>query len=1580
MRELSQSQTMNPIILATRRPIATSMLFLAIALLGIFSWFRLPVELLPSFSGDKLFVQFYRPGSDPDIVENEILIPLESRIEQLPGIRTTWGEVSGSMGSLNIEFDPDSDHRIRELELQQIAAGLTRTQPEGTQIRVSSQNTDNISRFVLALQVIGGDDKDFLRNFVEQRVVGQVEAVSGVSLVSVFGGARREVAIWVDAERCAQLGIRVSQVQEAVRNAVGDINFIGTAEHRQQRITVNLDNRIESLEALKSVRITEHMPTLLGHVARVEIAPRPKSSVSRVNGQASVSMVVYQDQGANLVALGDKLRDKIEVLREQLKPFGVELLISFDASAKVDEQLTLLKQLALSGFLIALLVLFLFLRQIRAILVVAISVPVSMLAAGALLFLGGYSLNLITLFGLVIGVGMLVDNSIVVYEAVLRNLEKGIDAEQASALGIKTTLRAILAASATNAIVFLPLMFLQDIPVSVVALLKNIVPAILFPLVASLLVAVGLVPLLTQRLAAPAAQSKLKEQAALKKRLKGARQPKLAKELLGAALKQALRRPSSWVMGTTIAVILTVVIGLPWVMIQTIAKPPTEASQIRYEVEFDSSGSIEAAGLVFEKLERAMLGQPGVLRVESTFQEEQGTLVVDIKPPDQRPVDVNAATIRARIEAVVSDTPNIQGKPLSSNSNANQSGTEVDALGNEVARVAISGPDMAELHRMAKELQERLQAIPQIGSVNVRSRKSIEELHVTPDSLSLYTHQMYYEQAFQIISSIGREGQNMRFGYNLPDGQVLPVVIRRINDEEISAIDNIKMLDVVTPEATIAFSELVELEKVIPPTTITHQNGKREISVYYRLVDDAPMTGPLRQGLDKQIEQVIHATYLPADYTISSLGGSESIDWFNVAVIPILFLLFALLAMTFESLTLPLLVLCSVPLTILGAVWALLLGGFGADMMAIVGVVVLFGLTVNPAILLVDRMQQGVYSKGLTSGSAALAAVKERVRPVLMTSCTTIAGLWPLAIAQGQELEIWPPFATVIIGGLITATLLTLFIIPIGFLGLHKVDSLAKQLGIWKVMTIAGATALVILPLNITGVIISPIWLLLATFGLFAMVFWLFVKVCITSKVIELDQTNISIETRHLSKIYGRAGALTRVWHRYQNFKGQFNQSNAEQRQQLLLFAALSSAMLYLGFSLQGALWVIGFTFAGVYFVAKFTSTILHWLLPSVSSFAGKGAFLVPWLAVATLLVSRILLPLSQNQATQLSPVTLAVVAVFLLMIQRARKTADLIAQGELESTVTFGRFKVIKNWWRKFSFERFAWGVQKSGFTALGSLNFKAKAGMIGILGPNGAGKTTLFRTLAGILTPTVGTIYYGGVDKRILGKRLSRYIGFLPQEFGLPEHMTGRDYLDYFAILHELGDKAERDATVQKLLADVGLSDKQNEQIKGYSGGMKQRLAVAQTLLTQPSIIIVDEPTAGLDPKERIRFRNLLSKLAKDRIVLFSTHVIEDVAASCERVVVLKRGCVVYDGDPRALAQLAQNKVWRLCLGVDEASEIEQQYNVISQSANLDNTVNLRVLAQDKPHDAAQVTDSTLEDGYFELFTKREQEAVNG
>jgi multidrug efflux pump subunit AcrB/ABC-type multidrug transport system ATPase subunit len=1568
--------------LPIRRPVGTAMLFLGIALVGVIAWVRIPVELLPAVSGDQLYVAFARPGSEPEVVEREILLPLEARVRELAGVEETWGEVHGSNGTYRVRFSPSADVQVRELELRRVAADLARSQPRGTFLEVQSEDTNRFSRFAMFVQVSGLASRNALLDLVRERIEPRLAAVPGVAQVVSGGASPREMTVWIDPDRCAALDVQPQDVVAMLARSVQGLRYLGSAHDESGRTAVLLDGRPAGPVSLAHLRVDPLRPVLLHHVADVELGTGKEEMLFRVDGKPTVGIVLFLDEGVNLVRLGRALRARLDELREEFRPSGIDFLVNFDAAELVEDQLADLKGLALSGFAIALVVLFLFLREWRGVAVVALAVPASLLSALALLYFAGQSINLITIFGLAVGIGMLVDNSIVVYEVVQRQLERGVDPDLAAERGVSRTVRAIVSSTVANGIVFLPIVFVDFESTVVRSLLLVLALAMLLPMAGSVLVAVTLVPLLARRLAAPAASARIAARRRRRESL-SLTPPDRSRELFSGLLTVALRRPAVWLTGVVAAVLVTVVVAVPWVAVGTAGQEPAEGDAVRLSIELDGGSSLEQAAGSFERLERAAGAIQGVERVESMVREDGGALTVHLLPEAERPEDVDAERVRSVVRDAARD---LDGVTVTTDAGEGGGGEALsEVLGGSPAAAVLSGPDAAQLGLLARELVSQLESMPEVERAWTDSRRGLEELRVLPDDPRLAAYGLTADQVVPALGVIRREGLEMQVGFTLPDGREIPLAVRRRPGSLRRASDDLALLRLATPAGVLPLSALADLRRVPAPETIRHHDGRRELEVHYLLGSDAPRTGPARQRLEREIRTAIQQVHRPADYTVETPGADEGFSWFRTVLIPVLLLLFAVLAVTFESLTLPLLVLVALPLTVLGAVWGLLFNGQPADTMALVGALALIGVTVNPAILLVDRMQQRAWQGRLSPGAAALAAVRERVRPVLMTSATALAGLWPLAIATGAENEIWPPFATVMMGGLATSTLLTLLVVPVGFVFLNRLDRLFGRLGPWVVIAWGLATTAVMVPLVRVGWIATMRWQLLTTALVAALLLGVLVLVFRRPERPEprSEDGPPPLEVRYLHKIYGRPGPVGRAWRAPERFVAEarrrglpvFQSWMAEER--LLPLLVVVSGVVVLATRVNTPFWRIVYALAAAAAGVRLLQQIRRARgrvdeagRARAGGVEGVLAAVLPWLALGTVAFELLVAPWLAGERVRLPWPVLATLALLLLVIQLGRRTALALSRGELEPRVAAGRLRWIRSAWHASSRRMFGFDLPREQVHAVRNVEFKAEHGMVGILGPNGAGKTTLLRQLAGILDPSVGRIVLGGVQLDRLRRHLARWVGYLPQEFGLPEDLTAREYLDYYALLYEIGPAPVRRERVERLLGEVGLGERADERIGGFSGGMKQRVAVARTLLRLPTLIIVDEPTVGLDPRERIRFRNLLSRLAEGRVVLFSTHVVEDVAVACERVLVMARGRIVFDGAPSALAERAAGRVWSVRLAEGEA---EQRFAgralVVDQVPDPAGGVRSRLLAAEAPDAEAAPVEPSAEDGYLWL-----------
>src|SRR5690606_15753989 len=570
----------------------------------------------------------------------------------------------------------------------------------------------------------------------------------------------------------------------------------------------------------------------------------------------------------------------------------------------------------------------------RAVAVVAVAVPVSLLIAGAMLYLGGYTLNLVTLLGLAVGIGMLVDNSVVVFEAVQRFLERGLSAEAAAIAGVRRTVRAIVAASATNAVVFLPAVFLVE-DSFIRGALELVAAALLLPLFASLVVAVGLVPLLAERLAAPAAFGRLGRRAEWRRAHGGAAPQQWARALLSALLKSALRRPTPWLVAVTVSIVLTIAIALPWVLVGTLAQQAEQAAEVRFEIELPGGRSLDAAGNAFARIEQAVLGLDGIELVESSFQEVGGTLTVHLDRGARDARRISAGRVREEVRRAVDGLADVEVRTMSADPGAGGGGSGGEPgggsgglLGASASEFRVSGPDMLQINLIAREIQSRLESIPEVEEAWISGGVGQDELRIEPLPAALAAYRLNPEEVLNALNVLRREGVQLQVGFTLADGRELPLTVRRPEAAAVDGLAAIEGLRLATDDGALPLGAVTTGSRAAAPPAISHRNGRRELSVGYTLGSAAPASGPERVRLESGIQDAVRTVYRPAGYTVESVAD-ESTNWFEVILVPVLLLLFAVLAITFESFTLPILVLAAVPLTVLGAVWSLVLAGVG---------------------------------------------------------------------------------------------------------------------------------------------------------------------------------------------------------------------------------------------------------------------------------------------------------------------------------------------------------------------------------------------------------------------------------------------------------------------------------------------------------------------------------------------------------------------------------------------------------------------------------------------------------------------------
>ena len=760
---------------------------------------------------------------------------------------------------------------------------------------------------------------------------------------------------------------------------------------------------------------------------------------------------------------------------------------------------------------------------------------------------------------------------------------------------------------------------------------------------------------------------------------------------------------------------------------------------------------------------------------------------------------------------------------------------------------------------------------------------------------------------------------------------------------------------------------------------ITRVNQDKQIELFYSFSRDVEESKDLLEGYRSDIDQLVSSYNLPSGVAVEVFHEEDMFADFKFLLLAAFILIFMILASVFESLTTPFVLLFSIPLAAIGSLLALLLTGNSLlnNANVMIGFLILLGVVVNNGIILIDYANI-LRQRGYRRNRALMTAGLSRIRPILITSITTIVAMFPMAMGNSEYAgAIGAPFAITVIGGLSFSALLTLILIPTVCMGLENTLQWYRGLSlkVWVLhglLFMAGAGCIWLYGGSLLWQSVYGVLLLAGIPG--ATYFMQASLRRARSKVID-PEADIHISVRNLVKIYDWPGRVSRQWksgllirRRLGLEKSYLIPAGQPDGYPVFIelgwqFALLGFGVWFTWFFVGNRLWVFLLSFvvyaATLYLwrkvreylyvrfegsrVVKYANRIIFWSLPPLILFA---------------LFRRLDNP---NLVGTVGVLWAFCIAVYV--------TSGYLYEKEINIERVKGRFAGLRrSWFRLVKSIPLIWKRRRP-FKALRGVSFEIRTGMFGLLGPNGAGKSTLMRIICGILEQSYGSIWINGLDTRIYREELQSLIGFLPQEFGTYENMSSWEFLDYQAILKGLVDPGLRRERLEYVLRAVHMFDRKDEKIGSFSGGMKQRIGIALILLHLPRILVVDEPTAGLDPRERIRFRNLLVELSKDRIVIFSTHIIEDISSSCSQVAVINKGSLKYFGDPVDMVGMAAGKVWQFDIDKTEFEQALDKSRIVNHIQK-DDRIRVRYLSVTSPHDEAVQVEPNLEDAYLCLL----------
>ncbi|MEL7185328.1 MAG: efflux RND transporter permease subunit [Pseudomonadota bacterium] len=1052
--------------IATERRVTIVMLMTAIVLFGMVSLSRLKLNLLPDISYPTLTVRAELTGAAPAEIENLLAKPIEEAVGVVRNVRVVRSVSRSGQADITIEFLWGTDMDLAGVDVREkldvIMLPLEASRPMLLRFDPSSEP---IVRLGLLHKDGGELDSEVqlkaLRRLAEDRIKAELEAEEGTAAVKVSGGLEDEIQIRVDQQKLSQLGLGIDQIAARIR--AENVNLSGgRLEEGSQRFLVRTLNEFQSVDEFRGAIVgnVDSRPVYLRDVATVEQGYKDREAITRVGGRESVELAVYKEGDANTVQVAARVKSRLERVRDTL-PDDIEIVEIYDQSKFISSAVADVRLAAMLGGIIAIFVLYGFLRDARATSIVGIAIPVSVIGTFLLMYMNDVSLNIMSLGGIALAVGMLVDNSIVVLENIVRKREQGESIVNAAQNGASEVAAAVVAATLTTIAVFFPMVFISGIAGQ---LFKDQALTVTFALVFSLLVALTVIPML----ASLGAEGRYREGQAS-----------------GTPPTNVAARFVTWLVHWFTIIIAFVVRmftyafkGVRWAM-WLLLWIPTWILQRFYKMIAAvyprmlrwSMHHRAAVLLISIALFASTMSLVPRLGTELIPQFSQGEFNLDLRLPAGAPL---AETDRA-IQAAQAAADNIERVAL--NYSVAGTGNRLDAnpvdAGDNTGTLSITladGSGRSEENAVMDAMRAELARLPGVqyeftrpALLSFASPLQIEIAGYDLDGLSYVSEQVVEAMSASarftdIRTTIERGNPEIQIIFDQERAAKLGLAVRSIADRVVANVRGDlatrytwrdKKIDVLVRSVDTRNASIEEIRKlIVNPTSerpvtldavakITVADGPSEIR---RVAQERVViiTANLAFGdlgaAAAEAGEIIDRTPLPSGISAMVSGQSEEMsDSFRslqFALLLAVFLVYLVMASQFESLLHPFVILFTIPLALVGAVLALYITGTTINIVAFIGVIMLAGIVVNNAIVLVDLINQL-----RASGKDKLEAIYEggaaRLRPILMTSLTTTLGLLPMAMGFGEGSEVRTPMAITVIGGLAVSTLLTLIVIPV---------------------------------------------------------------------------------------------------------------------------------------------------------------------------------------------------------------------------------------------------------------------------------------------------------------------------------------------------------------------------------------------------------------------------------------------------------------------------------------------------------------------------------------------------------------------
>ena len=1009
------------------RPVLTTMVTLIILVVGVVSLVRLQTDMLPPVELPTLTVRTGYPGASPEVVERLVTEVVEEIVATVPGVAELSSSSSEGSSSVRVRFTWGTDIDTAATDVRAKLEDELSELPEEIE-RPQIRKFDVASFPIVIMGLSSPLDPVALTTLMEEQVKPRLSRIPGVAQVDPWGEYEREIRVEIDADRLRAQQIPIDAVHAAIQNATLELPT-GSVETGDREIALRAPSQLTSLDEIRGTVVAQRGGALIRirDVAEVVDSNVRLERLARVNGQLGLRLAMRKESDANTVEVSRAILEEIEAIDREMP--HVNAIAVSNQGDFIQRSIDNVSSSIAYGGVLGVLILFFFLRNFRSTMIIALAIPVSFVATFALIYLAGFTLNLMTLGGLALGVGMMVDNSIVVLDNIFRRRQEHDEPLYTSAVeGTGEVSAAIVASTITTLVIFVPLLFVEGVSGQ---LFRQLAYVVAFSLFCSLLVSLCVVPMLASRLlkAEGPARSPGRASAAIERAL-GRLTSRYA-----AALGRALDRPWS-VLGLCLACLVASLALVPTLGSELF--PPSDEGEVRVSGEMAAGtrlGVVDAQTRLLESKVLPLVPEATayVTSVSASGRgggPGSGDIGLSLSPASQRSRSNEevAEAIREEVEGAI---PGMkvrvrapQGQMLLQRLLGSDEGQGLD--------VEIYGPELDVLDELASRVVEATSTIDGVTDVerSVEEPSPLIDLRTDRDAAAdLGLDAGDVARAIQIAIAGSRAGE-----YRV--GASSYRILVQLADAPNRTLDDILDLTVATPSGEmVPLSSVTRRRETTGPQVIQRQNQRRLVTVQ-PYVTDRPV-GTVAEELVAVLADVPR----PEGYEIRVAGTYEEQQEASrdllLALLLAVALVFMVLAAQYESLRDPWVVMLSVPMAATGVLIALAVTGTTLNVQSYIGCIVLGGIVVNNAVLLVDQASQ-LRSEGLALPQALLEAGRRRLRPILMTSATTALALVPLALGLGEGAEAQAPLARAVLGGLVASTLFTLLLVPAAYLLMHR--------------------------------------------------------------------------------------------------------------------------------------------------------------------------------------------------------------------------------------------------------------------------------------------------------------------------------------------------------------------------------------------------------------------------------------------------------------------------------------------------------------------------------------------------------------